>query len=294
MKVSIGVCTYNEEGTIGKLLESLLNQKTKKVKIDEIFVVSSACTDNTNNIVREYEKKDSRVKLIAQKEREGKSAAINLFLKEAKNEIIVLESGDTVPEETTVEKLCEPFSDSKVGMVGSHPVPINRKDTFMGFVVNFFWDLHHDIALENPKCGEMVAFRNFVKEIPKESAVDEASIEAVVRDNGYKLAYAQDAIVRNKGPESVKDFLIQRRRINAGHIWLKEVQKHEVSTDSLGKVIGLVAKRFSLNPKKNLWIVMAMFVEAYGKFLGKYDYRVKKKNPYIWNMAKSTKRFRND
>ena len=110
---------------------------------------------------------------------------------------------------------------------------------------------------------------------------------------GYKLAYAPDAVVRNKGPESVKDFLIQRRRINAGHVWLKEVQKHEVSTDSLGKVIKLVSKRFSLNPKKNLWIFMAMFVEAYGKFLGRYDYYVKKKNPYIWNIAKSTKRFKN-
>ena len=293
MKVSIGVCTYNEEETIGNLLNSLINQKLDKVEIDEIFVVSSACTDKTNDIVRGYEKKDKRVKLIDQKEREGKSSAINLFLKNAKNETLILESGDTCPEETTVEKLCLPFSNEKVGMVGSRPVPVNRKDTFMGFVVNFFWELHHDIALENPKCGEMVAFRNFVKEIPKESAVDEASIEAIVRDKGYKLAYAPDAVVRNKGPESVKDFLIQRRRINAGHVWLKEVQKHEVSTDSLGKVIKLVSKRFSLNPKKNLWIFMAMFVEAYGKFLGRYDYYVKKKNPYIWNIAKSTKRFKN-
>jgi len=293
MKVSIGVCAYNEEKNIKKLLTSLINQKTNKIKIDEIFVVSSACTDNTNNIVREFEKKDKRVKLIDQKEREGKSSAINLFLKNAKNEILVLESGDTVPEENTIERLCIPFEKEEVGMTGSRPIPVNQDNNFMGFVVNFFWKLHHEIAMENPKCGELVAFRDFVKEIPKESAVDEASIEAIVREKGYKLEYVPNAVVRNKGPETVKDFLIQRRRINAGHVWLEKVQKHTVSTDDLGKVIKLVARNFSLNPKKNLWIVMAMAIEAYGKFLGKYDYYIKNKNPYIWNIAKSTKELKN-
>ncbi|MBS3156808.1 glycosyltransferase [Candidatus Woesearchaeota archaeon] len=293
MKVSIGVCAYNEEKNIKKLLTSLINQKTNKIKIDEIFVVSSACTDNTNNIVREFEKKDKRVKLIDQKEREGKSSAINLFLKNAKNEILVLESGDTVPEENTIERLCIPFEKEEVGMTGSRPIPVNRDNNFMGFVVNFFWKLHHEIAMENPKCGELVAFRDFVKEIPKESAVDEASIEAIVREKGYKLEYVPNAVVRNKGPETVKDFLIQRRRINAGHVWLEKVQKHTVSTDDLGKVIKLVARNFSLNPKKNLWIVMAMAIEAYGKFLGRYDYYIKNKNPYIWNIAKSTKELKN-
>jgi poly-beta-1,6-N-acetyl-D-glucosamine synthase len=293
MKVSIGVCAYNEEKNISRLLESLINQRLDKIKIEEIFVVSSACTDKTNDIVRKYEKKDSRIRLIDQKEREGKSSAINLFIKNAKNEILVLESGDTIPEENTIEKLCLPFLDEKIGMTGSHPIPVNHDRDFMGFLVNFFWDLHHEIALKNPKCGELVAFRNVVKEIPKESAVDEASIEAVVREKGYKLKYVEDAIVRNKGPETVRDFLIQRRRINAGHIWLKEIQNHEVSTDDLGTVLNLVFNRLSLNLKKDIWIGTAIMIEAYGKFLGKYDYRVKKKNPYIWNTAKSTKELKN-
>ena len=294
MRVSVGVCAYNEEKNIWRLLNSLSNQKTDKIEIEEIIVVSSGCTDNTNKIVREFEGRDFRIRLIDQKEREGKSSAINLFLKNATNDILVLESGDTVPDRNTVERLCLPFSDEKVGMTGSRPIPVNFNNNFMGFVVNFFWDLHHSIALKNPKCGEMVAFRSFVREIPKESAVDEASIEAIVKGKGYELRYVPDAIVRNKGPETVKDFLIQRRRINAGHIWLKEVQKHEVATDNLGMVIKLVLKRFSFNLKKDIWIIAAMFIEAYGKFLGRYDYYVKKKNPYIWNIAKSTKELKND
>jgi len=36
MKVSIGVCAYNEEKNIKKLLTSLINQKTNKIKINDI------------------------------------------------------------------------------------------------------------------------------------------------------------------------------------------------------------------------------------------------------------------
>ena len=47
--------------------------------------------------------------------------------------------------------------------------------------------------------------------------VDEASIEAIVRAAGLELRYVPEAVVRNKGPETVADLVRQRRRITAGH-----------------------------------------------------------------------------
>ena len=41
-----------------------------------------------------------------------------------------------------------------------------------------------------------------------------------------------DAVVLNKGPETVDDFLKQRRGIFAGHIYLKETLGYKVSTMS--------------------------------------------------------------
>ena len=60
--------------------------------------------------------------------------------------------------------------------------------------------------------------------------MDEASIEAIIRKAGYKLCYVPDAIVRNKGPENIRDFLKQRRRIAAGHKHLMIEERYEVST----------------------------------------------------------------
>ena len=51
---SVGSIVYNEAGNIAKLLDALLHQKLEKAVIDEIIVVSSACTDGTDDIVRTY------------------------------------------------------------------------------------------------------------------------------------------------------------------------------------------------------------------------------------------------
>ena len=52
------------------------------------------------------------------------------------------------------------------------------------------------------------------------SVVDEASIEDIVRSKGYGLAYMPDAIVTNHGPETLREYFEQRRRIARGHYWL--------------------------------------------------------------------------
>ncbi|MBO5145412.1 MAG: glycosyltransferase [Lachnospiraceae bacterium] len=290
LEVSVGICAYNEENNIGKLLESIFKQKCEKIHIKEIVVVSSACTDDTDKIVENYAKIDSRITLIRQKERKGKSSAINLFLKEISGDVCILESADTIPLSDAYENLCKSFEIADVGMVGAHPVPVNNSKNFMGFVVNLLWKLHHKTALIAPKCGELVAYKNIVESIPEDSAVDEASIEAIIVSKGYKLAYAQDAIVKNKGPESIGDYVIQRRRIICGHKWLNDNYTYKVSTSNMLRTVRNVLKEFNLNIKNNIWIIATICLELYCRIMGYYDYYIKKKNPFIWEIADSTKK----
>ena len=187
MSITIGVCVFNEEKNIETLLGTLLNQKTT-LQVLEIIVISSGCSDRTNDIVEsESLKSSSKVMLFTQEKREGKASAINLLLKHARGEIVVLESGDTLPAENTIERLTEPFKNPLVGMTGGHPVPINNPDTFLGFTVHLLWKMHHKLALQKPKLGELVAFRrDLVHEIPTDTAVDEAFIEALLEKQGYQ------------------------------------------------------------------------------------------------------------
>jgi poly-beta-1,6-N-acetyl-D-glucosamine synthase len=287
--LSVGIMAYNEDDNIGNLLQSILNQRLFHGSLRKVLVVASGCTDRTEDIVREFMKRDNRVGLLVQRLREGKASAVNLFLSEASGDILILESGDTIPEEGTLDRLMVPFTDEHVGMTGAHPVPVNGKDTFIGYTVHLMWSLHHKIALMTPKLGELVAFRNIVRQIPADTAVDEASIEAIVRKAGYMLAYVPDAIVRNKGPENAKDFLKQRRRIAAGHRHLMCKERYEVSTLDPKKILKILIHEHPWGFRDSIWTLGAIGLEVLGRALGYYDFRVRKKNPFIWDVASSTK-----
>ncbi|MFC1454932.1 glycosyltransferase [Candidatus Undinarchaeota archaeon] len=291
MKASIGICAYNEEKNVGKLIEALLKQRMpKRHEIKEIFVVASGCTDRTEEITKKLMKKSKRIKLISQKEKRGKASAINLFLKKAKGDILILQSADTLPANAnTIYNLIKPFKDKKIGMSGGCSHPINDRKKFMGFTVHLVWGLHHLIALESPKLGEIVAFRNLVKSIPEDTAVDEAAIEAQIEKKGYKLAYAADAIIDNKGPETLKDFIKQRKRIYIGHMHLKKTQYYSPSTENKLHVLKVLIKQSEISPKKLLWTCFAVALDVYIRLLAITDFYLLRRNPYNWQVSKTTK-----
>lgn len=294
LTISVGIMAYNEERIIGSLLEEVLRQKLEVGRVEEIIVVSSGCTDNTEGVVRGFMPRDARIRLLVQPRREGKASAINLFLGTARGDVLILESGDTIPLPGTYDRLLAPFTDPRVGMTGARPVPQNSPENFMGFTAHLLWNLHHEIALRHPKLGELVAFRNFVKRIPSSTAVDEASIEAIVRDHGFELRYVPDAVVLNKGPDNIADFIRQRRRIAAGHLHLLKVEGHRVSTLSPLRILKILARKWPPGIRESLWIIGAIALEAVGRLLGAYDYYITGRNPYIWEIARSTKSWDQD
>jgi len=286
---SIGVIAYNEAGNIRKLLEALCEQELNTVEIAEIIVVSSACTDGTDELVCEFALTHPQVSLICEKERSGKSTAINIFLREAKSDILIIESGDTIPAPDTVEKLVAPFANGAIGATGGRPTPVNDENTLIGYGVHLLWRMHHKMALINPKLGEMIAFRRVFTSIPKDSAVDEASIEAIIKSKRLKLMYVPDAIIYNKGPENWKDFIKQRRRIQNGHLWLLHKHNYKVTSQESGVMFRIFKDELLANPGQILKLILVVKLELYCRILGMIDYHIKKKNPFTWEIASTTK-----
>lgn len=289
-RVSIGIMAYNEEANIGKLLDSLLQQKTFFCEIIEIIVVASGCTDRTEEIVREKQKNDSRIILIVQEKREGKASAINIFLKRAKGEILILSSADILPfDHFVIDNLIKPFSDREVGAAGVHPLPVNSPSSFIGFYVNLFWKLHHQICLISPKCGEMVAFRNVLPEIAYNTATDETWIIALLKKINYKVVYVPEAKIINKGPETVSDFLKQRRRHLVGYIHLKKELNFQPETLNVFLTLKLLPRCIKFNLKEIVFTIGVIFLEGLARVLARYDWYIKKENPYVWKIAETTK-----
>lgn len=293
LKCSLGVICYNEEDNIGSLLSALLNQNLDKACIAEIIVVSSACTDATDSIVLQFAAAHPHIRLISQAQREGKSAAINLFLAAASSSILIIESGDTIPAADSIEKLVSVFTDYKVGASGGRPVPVNPESNFIGYAVHLLWRLHHKMAQKSPKLGEIIAFRRVMDSIPSDSAVDEASIEAIIKTKRLRLKYVPDAIIHNKGPENWQDFIKQRRRIYNGHLWLSQTQAYKVASQDASILGSILLSELSERPRDAFKLLGVMLLETYCRVLGALDFYIKKKNPFKWDIAQSTKKLQN-
>lgn len=290
----IGLIVYNEAENIGRLLQALEQQELKQVVIDRIIVVSSACHDGTDDIVRERIKLNNRIELITEAERNGKSAAINKFLAVAKSEILIVESGDTLPAKDTIEKLVSVFADAKVGASGGRPVPENKRQGITGHLVHILWEMHHLMAQESPKLGEMIAFRHIFEAIPSHSAVDEASIEAIILEQGLELRYVPEAKVFNKGPEKFSEYISQRRRIASGHLWLKENQQYNVASQDSDLLFRIMKKQFRDRPGEWFFLILSIKVEILCRFLGWWDLKVLKKNPFKWDIAATSKNIKRE
>ncbi len=288
---SVGVMAYNEQANIADALRSILGQKLATRRIAELIVIASGCEDRTAAIVADIARRDSRVRLIEQESREGKASAVNLFISAARSPVLVMVSADVLVEDGAFDDLLRHFEDPSVGMVGGRPTPVNGEATFLGHAVHLQWRLHDRIARQAPKLGEIVAFRNVVPSIPLDTAVDELSIQALISQLGYRLLYEPQAVVYNRGPATVRDFLRQRRRIYAGHLRVREQQDYSAPTMSTWRVVRALRGSGSFaTPRAALWSIGTVGLEAIARALGRYD--VMRRHPaHVWEISDTTKSY---
>jgi glycosyltransferase involved in cell wall biosynthesis len=286
---SVGVMAYNEQANIAAAIDSILRQQPAAGRIAELIVVASGCEDRTAAIVADIVRSDRRVRLIEEERREGKASAINLFIGAARSPVLVMVSADVLVEDGAFDALLRHFTDPTVGMVGGHPTPVNGEATFLGHAVHLQWRLHDRIARRSPKLGEIVAFRNVVPSIPLDTAVDEISIQALISQFGYRLVYESQAVVYNRGPATVRDFLRQRRRIYAGHLRVREQQDYSAPTMSTWRVARALRGSGSFaTPRAAMWSIGTVGLEATGRALGAYDV-MRRRSSHVWEISDTTK-----
>lgn len=107
MKISAIVPVYNTEKLVGRCIESVLAQSFPDW---ELILVDDGSRDGSLNVLREYEKKESRLKVIHQ-ENAGPGLARNRGIQEATGDYIVFVDSDDVIKPNYFEKLSRETSD---------------------------------------------------------------------------------------------------------------------------------------------------------------------------------------
>lgn len=118
MKYSIVIPTYNHcDDLLKPCIESIF--KYTDLSETEIVVVANGCTDNT---IEYLESIKDKVRYISHKDALGYPKAVNVGIKNAKGQYIVLLNNDIVlmdqPKNQWIDFLVQPFSNPKVGITG--------------------------------------------------------------------------------------------------------------------------------------------------------------------------------
>lgn len=288
MNVSIGIMAYNEEANIKFILNAILRQEAKEIKIKEIIVVDDGSTDNTRKKIESI--KDKRIKLIRLKKRKGKWNAINHFLAKSKNKVCVLESADNIPEKNAIESLCLPLNKKEIGVVCGRMIPVNKKNTIIGEINHVVYNLHHLVSMEQPKYGEIIAFKKVIDKIGPTN-VDEEAIASKILEQGFKGVYEPKSFVHNKGPEKLVELIQQRRRHFCGHLQLNNKYNHSTSTLNKKILFKKLIAYWIKEWQNTFSIISTLVIEAVSRMLGWIDYK-KGKDYSLWAISESTKKIK--
>ena len=113
VNVTVIICCYNSQAFIRETLDSAMNQTLAD---KEIIVVDDGSTDDTMNILKEYEK----ISIVTHPgyHNRGKSASLNLGLASARGEFVAFLDHDDIWLPRKIERQIEQFeSDEDIALV---------------------------------------------------------------------------------------------------------------------------------------------------------------------------------
>ncbi len=113
MKLSVIIPVYNVAEYLPKCLESILNQPFKDL---EIICVNDGSTDNSLDVLKEYQAKDNRIKII-DKGNEGSGVARNTGIENALGEYLYFVDSDDWLEDNCLEKIINKADDLKTDIL---------------------------------------------------------------------------------------------------------------------------------------------------------------------------------
>ncbi|MBR1447498.1 MAG: glycosyltransferase [Prevotella sp.] len=106
-KVSVILPIYNVAPYLEETFQSIIHQSLTEI---EIIAVNDGSTDNSEEIIKKYQKQDARIILLAQENR-GQSAARNLALKYATGQYIYMMDSDDLLIDKNALQTCYEYAE---------------------------------------------------------------------------------------------------------------------------------------------------------------------------------------
>ena len=106
MKISIIIPCFNEEKTLSKIVDKVLQFKSFE---KEIIIVDDCSKDNTPNIIKDLVSKFKEIKTVRHEKNYGKGAGIKSGVNISTGDIVLIQDADLEYNPEDFDNLLEPF-----------------------------------------------------------------------------------------------------------------------------------------------------------------------------------------
>ncbi|MCH7967424.1 MAG: glycosyltransferase [Thaumarchaeota archaeon] len=220
--ISIIIPAYNEEKIIANTIEGLLSEDYPE---KEIVMVNDGSTDKTLEVANKYK---NQIKILS-KSNGGKATAMNYALNYCSGEIIVVVDADTIIGVGSLKELVQGFQSEKVAAIAGNIKIRNVSNWITGCqsleyiasiqVIRRVFDYFGAIPIVP---GALGAFRKSALMASgvydKSTIVEDFDCTLKVAKAGYIVQGTVKAIAYTEAPNTIRDFIKQRKRWYRGNL----------------------------------------------------------------------------
>ncbi len=223
--VSILLAVFNEESVIDEKIKSTFKTIYPFQKI-EFIIGSDACSDKTNQIIKQNLESFPNIKLIEFENRTGKAAIINYLQTIAKNEVLILTDANVFFEPVTIYNLVKHYKNQEIALVGGNIINKNFKNDGISFQEKSYLLRENKIKYqEGIIWGKMIGsfggcysiLKKYYSPVPRNYLMDDFYITFGVFERNKKAICELDAICYEDVSNKIQEEFRRKVRISIGN-----------------------------------------------------------------------------
>jgi poly-beta-1,6-N-acetyl-D-glucosamine synthase len=221
--VTLIIATYNERAVIEKKLENIQELDYPENAL-QVIVVDSASNDGTLEVCKSFlagHKSRFPITLISEKERLGKSHALNFALKHSDGDIIATSDADSFWENDALRKAISYFADPSIGAVTGREKLSNIQKSINTLSEGLYRGFYYTLRLGESNIhstlivqGELALYRRkaFVEFENRPGYSDDIGTVINIVSNGYRCIFVPEAVFYDTAAFSLKGRLMLKSR----------------------------------------------------------------------------------